>query len=525
MTETSCKGDHGHEYDVVVIGGGSGGLAAAKEAAKHGAKTMCLDFVKPSPAGTTWGLGGTCVNVGCIPKKLMHQAGILGESFSDAREYGWKLASEGHDWGKMVEQIQNHIGSLNFGYRTTLREKNVTYVNAYGRFKDKNTIIATKKNGQEQVITTDKVVIAVGGRPSYPDAPGAKECCITSDDIFSKPEAPGKTLCVGASYISRSRTQRFRARCTTLCVGASYISLETAGFLTALGFDMAVAIRSIPLRGFDQEVAEKIVKYMGEHGTRFLRDSQPTAFEKQEDGKIKVTFENTMFGNTFEETFDTVVCAVGRDAVTEGLDLPAAGVEFNPKNGKIACVDEQTNVDNIYAIGDVLDTRQELTPVAIKAGVRLMRRVFADTPYKEKMNYDLVPTTVFTPLEYGTIGMSEELAVETYGADNVECYVSYFKPLEWTLNHEERKGVPVRGDNACYVKLITNLADDERVVGFHYLGPNAGEVTQGYAVAMKMGATKKDFDETVGIHPTVSEEFTILEITKRSGIDPTKKGC
>ena len=503
MTETSCKGDHGHEYDVVVIGGGSGGLAAAKEAAKHGAKTMCLDFVKPSPAGTTWGLGGTCVNVGCIPKKLMHQAGILGESFSDAREYGWKLASEGHDWGKMVEQIQNHIGSLNFGYRTTLREKNVTYVNAYGRFKDKNTIIATKKNGQEQVITTDKVVIAVGGRPSYPDAPGAKECCITSDDIFSKPEAPGKTLCVGASYIS----------------------LETAGFLTALGFDTAVAIRSIPLRGFDQEVAEKIVKYMGEHGTRFLRDSQPTTFEKQEDGKIKVTFENTMFGNTFEETFDTVVCAVGRDAVTEGLDLPAAGVEFNPKNGKIACVDEQTNVDNIYAIGDVLDTRQELTPVAIKAGVRLMRRVFADTPYKEKMNYDLVPTTVFTPLEYGTIGMSEELAVETYGADNVECYVSYFKPLEWTLNHEEHKGVPVRGDNACYVKLITNLADDERVVGFHYLGPNAGEVTQGYAVAMKMGATKKDFDETVGIHPTVSEEFTILEITKRSGIDPTKKGC
>ena len=159
MTETSCKGDHGHEYDVVVIGGGSGGLAAAKEAAKHGAKTMCLDFVKPSPAGTTWGLGGTCVNVGCIPKKLMHQAGILGESFSDAREYGWKLASEGHDWGKMVEQIQNHIGSLNFGYRTTLREKNVTYVNAYGRFKDKNTIIATKKNGQEQVINILKIMI------------------------------------------------------------------------------------------------------------------------------------------------------------------------------------------------------------------------------------------------------------------------------------------------------------------------------------------------------------------------------
>jgi len=503
MVEMQTKGDHGYDYDVVVIGGGSGGLAAAKEAAKHGAKTACLDFVKPSPAGTTWGLGGTCVNVGCIPKKLMHTAGLLGESFSDAREYGWKLASEGHDWSKMVEQIQNHIGSLNFGYRTTLREKNVTYINAYGKFKDAHTVVATKKNGQEQEITADKIVIAVGGRPSYPDAPGAKECCISSDDIFSLPTPPGKTLCVGASYIS----------------------LETAGFLTALGFETSVAIRSIPLRGFDQEIAEKIVKYMGQTGTRFLRDSQPTKFEKLESGKVKVTFENTMFGNEFEEEFDTVVVAVGRDAVTEGIDLPAAGVEFNPKNGKIPCVDEQTNVPNIYAIGDVLDTRQELTPVAIKAGVRLMRRIYSETPYKEKMSYDLVPTTVFTPLEYGTIGMSEELAVETYGADNVECYVSYFKPLEWTVNHEEHKGVAVRPDNSCFVKLITNLADDERVVGFHYLGPNAGEVTQGYAVAMKMGAKKADFDETVGIHPTVSEEFTILEITKRSGVDPTKRGC
>ena len=497
----ACKGDHEYEYDVVVIGGGSGGLAAAKEAAKLGAKTACLDFVKPSPAGTTWGLGGTCVNAGCIPKKLMHQAGILGEQFSDAREYGWKLESSGHDWEKMVEQVQNHIGSLNFGYRTALREANVTYLNAYGSLKDAHTVVATKKNGTEQVITADKIVIAVGGRPSYPDAPGAKECCITSDDVFSLPKAPGKTLCVGASYIS----------------------LETAGFLTALGFETSVAIRSIPLRGFDQEVAEKIVSYMSTHGTRFLRDSQPTKFEKQEDGKIKVTFENTMFGNTFAESFDTVVCAVGRDAVTEGLNLAAAGVEFNAKNGKIPCVNEQSNVENIYAIGDVLDTRQELTPVAIKAGVRLMRRIYGNG--KDTMNYDLVPTTVFTPLEYGTIGMSEELAVETYGAENIECYISYFKPLEWAVNHEEHNGVAVRSDNACFAKLITNLADDERVVGFHYLGPNAGEITQGYAVAMKMGAKKSDFNETVGIHPTVSEEFTLMEITKRSGVDPSKKGC
>jgi len=492
---------HSYDYDLVVIGGGSGGLAAAKEAAKHGAKVACLDFVKPSPAGTTWGLGGTCVNVGCIPKKLMHQAGILGEAFSDAKEFGWKVKSDGHDWGKMVASIQDHIGSLNFGYRTTLRDKNVEYINAYGSFVDPHTITATKKNGKVQTITADKFVIAVGGRPSYLDVPGAKEHCITSDDVFSLEKAPGKTLCVGASYIS----------------------LETAGFLAALGYDTTVAIRSIPLRGFDVEIAEKIVGYMERHGTTFMRDSQPSAFEKTPEGKIKATITNTVFGSTFEAEFDTVVLAVGRYAVTDGLNLESAGVEVNKKTGKIPCVDEQTNVPHIYAVGDVLDTRQELTPVAIKAGLRLCARLYGGGT--EKMDYNLVPTTVFTPLEYGCIGMSEELAVETYGADNVEVYQSFFKPLEWTVNHEEHNGVAHREDNSCYSKLITNLADNERVVGFHYVGPNAGEVTQGFAVAMKMGATKADFDGTVGIHPTISEEFTQLSVTKRSGVDAAKKGC
>jgi len=411
------------------------------------------------------------------------------------------VTSTGHDWEKMVTAIGDHIGSLNFGYRTALRDNNVTYLNAYGAFVDANTITATKKNGKVETLTSDKFVVAVGGRPSYLDVPGAKECCITSDDIFSKQDAPGKTLCVGASYIS----------------------LETAGFLTALGYDTTVAIRSVPLRGFDLEIAEKIVGHMERHGTTFMRDSQPSGFEKTPDGKIKVTVTNTVFGGSFDAEFDTVVLAVGRYAVTDGMNLAAAGVEFNQKNGKIPCVNEQSNVPNIYAIGDVLDTRQELTPVAIKAGLRLVRRLFGGGT--ETMDYDLVPTTVFTPIEYGCIGMSEELAAETYGAENIEVYQSYFKPLEWTVNHAEHDGVAHREENSCYAKLITNLTDNERVVGFHYVGPNAGEVTQGYAVAMKMGATKSDFDNTVGIHPTVSEEFTLLSITKRSGVDASKSGC
>jgi thioredoxin reductase (NADPH) len=285
--------------------------------------------VKPSPAGTSWGLGGTCVNVGCIPKKLMHQAGILGESFSDAREFGWKLRSDGHDWSKMVNGIQDHIGSLNFGYRTALRDNNVTYINAFGSFIDEHTITATKKNGKVDKITSERFVIAVGGRPSYLDVPGARECCITSDDVFSLPKPPGKTLCVGASYIS----------------------LETAGFLTALGYDTTVAIRSVPLRGFDSEIAEMVVSHMERHGTNFMRDSQPIAFEKAADGQIKVSIKNTVFGSEFAAVFDTVILAVGRMAVTEGLNLATAGVHVNPKNGKIPAVDEVTNVPHIFAIG------------------------------------------------------------------------------------------------------------------------------------------------------------------------------
>jgi thioredoxin reductase (NADPH) len=262
---------------------------------------------------------------------------------------------------------------------------------------------------------------------------------------------------------------------------------------------------------------------MERHGTKFMRDSQPCSFEKSPGGKIAVKVKNTVFGNEFETEFDTVILAVGRHAATDGLNLGAAGVKVNPNNGKIPCLDEVTNVPHIFAVGDVLDTRQELTPVAIKAGINLVNRIFSGVVIK--MNYDLVPTTVFTPIEYGCVGMSEELAVETFGDENVEIYQSYFKPLEWAVNHEEHDGVSHREDNACYAKLITNLADDERVVGFHYVGPNAGEVTQGYAVAMKMGAKKGDFDITVGIHPTISEEFTTLSITKRSGVDATKRGC
>jgi thioredoxin reductase (NADPH) len=461
-----------------------------------------LDFVTPTPQGNAWGLGGTCVNVGCIPKKLMHQAGILGEGMADARSMGWKVGKNvEHDWETLVSSVQDHIGGLNWGYRVALRDASVEYINARGKFVGPHEIECTNRKGTTRTITARRILIAVGGRPSYLGVPGDKECCITSDDVFSLPTSPGKTLIIGGSYIA----------------------LETAGLLTALGLDVTVVVRSIFLRGFDQEVSEQIVKYMENHGTKFIRRAVPTKFEKTEEGKVKATLHNLDMGFDSDSDYDTVMLAVGRQALTKELGLETCGVETVEKNGKIDAPSEQTNVPHIYAIGDVLESRQELTPVAIKAGVLLAKRLYNGGTIS--MEYDTVPTTVFTPLEYGTIGISEEDAVKKYGADNVEVYIQYFKPLEWSTNHEEHEGKPHREDSACMSKLVCNLADDERVVGFHYLGPNAAEVTQGFAVGMKMGATKADFDRTVGIHPSTSETFTTLDVTKRSGKDPKAKGC
>jgi len=216
-----------------VIGGGSGGLACSKKAAQLGKKVAVCDFVKPSPIGTEWKLGGTCVNVGCIPKKLMHQAALLGEGMKDSESYGWAPSERKHDWAQMVQNVQDHIHSLNFGYRSELMENNVKYLNAYASFIDPHTVETVNKKGKKEIITADQFVIATGGRPRYPDIPGARELCITSDDVFSMKAPPGKTLVVGASYVA----------------------LECAGFIHGVGWDTTVMMRSIPLRGFDQQMA------------------------------------------------------------------------------------------------------------------------------------------------------------------------------------------------------------------------------------------------------------------------------
>uniref|UniRef100_A0ABI7XA72 thioredoxin-disulfide reductase (NADPH) n=1 Tax=Felis catus TaxID=9685 RepID=A0ABI7XA72_FELCA len=454
--------DSTYDYDLIVIGGGSGGLACAQEAAILGKKVMVLDFVVPSPQGTSWGLGGTCVNVGCVPKKLMHQAALLGQALNDSRKFGWEYGQQvKHNWETMTEAIQNHISSLNWGHKLSLREKSVDYVNSYGEFVEHHRIKATNRKGQETSYTAAKFVIATGERPRYLGIQGDKEYCITSDDLFSLPYCPGKTLVVGASYVA----------------------LECAGVLTGLGLDVTVMVRSVLLRGFDQEMAERVGSYMEQHGVKFLRKFIPVMvqqLEKGSPGKLKVVAKSTEGPETIEGVYNTVLLAIGRDSCTRKMGLDKIGVKINKKTGKIPVNDvEQTNVPYVYAVGDILEGKLELTPVAIQAGKLLARRLF--------------------------------------GGRLEKVYHTFFWPLEWT--------VAGRDNNTCYAKIICNKFDNYRVIGFHVLGPNAGEVTQGFAAAMKCGLTKQLLDDTIGIHPTCGEVFTTLEITKSSGLDITQKGC
>ncbi|XP_066115950.1 thioredoxin reductase 2, mitochondrial isoform X2 [Saccopteryx bilineata] len=412
------------DYNLLVIGGGSGGLACAKEAAQLGKKVAVLDYVEPSPRGTRWGLGGTCVNVGCIPKKLMHQAALLGGMIRDAPHYGWGVAQQvPHDWKKMAEAVQNHVKSLNWGHRVQLQDRKVKYFNMKGTFANEHVVCGVTKDGKETLLSAEHIVIATGGRPKYPmHIEGALEHGITSDDLFWLKESPGKTLVVGASYVA----------------------LECAGFLTGLGLDTTVMMRSIPLRGFDQQMSSLVTEHMASHGTQFLRGCTPLRVRRLLDNHLQVTWKDLASGREDMDTFNTVLWAVGRVPETSSLNLEKAGVNTNPESKKIL-VDarEATSVPHIYAIGDTAEGRPELTPTAIMAGRLLAQRLYGQSSVL--MDYDNVPTTVFTPLEYGCVGLSEEEAVARHGEDYVEVYHAYYKPLEFTVTE--------RDASQCYIKM------------------------------------------------------------------------
>ncbi|MES1909557.1 MAG: hypothetical protein MHM6MM_002274 [Cercozoa sp. M6MM] len=471
------------EYDLAVIGGGSGGMACAKEAAALGAKVALFDYVAPSPHGSKWGIGGTCVNVGCVPKKIMHYAALLGHSQKHMQSLGWEVSKTGHNWSHLVQQVQSHVAKLSFSYGAALSRAGVKVYNEHAKLH------ADGVESDQGLVRAKNVLVAVGGRPYVPpedEVPGARELALTSDDIFSLKTEPGRTLVVGAGYIA----------------------LECAGFLQTFGHETTVAVRSQPLRGFDRQCADKVVQHMQQGGVQFVNEL-PAALHRVDAGDaIRVEW-----GDGRTDEYDTVVYATGRRPSTESMQLEAQGVDT--LDGKVLVDDLDRSVSNnkVFAVGDCAFSRPELTPAAVRAGELLARRLFGDSDVP--MDYDKVPTAVFTPVEYGCVGLSEEDAVVKYGEDNVEVYMWEFTTLEHQAAGEEATN--------CLSKLVCHLprpdapASEQTILGAHFVGPNAGEQIQHLALAVKLGVSKSEIDQLVGVHPTDAESFVDLTVTRRSG--------
>ncbi|XP_075218140.1 thioredoxin reductase 1, cytoplasmic-like isoform X1 [Lycorma delicatula] len=510
--------NNGDYFNLIVIGGGSAGLACAKEAAKYNKSVIVLDYTVPSPRGTSWGVGGTCVNAGCIPKKLFHQASLLKKYLHDMEFYGWEMNNNidkiKNSWSSLIENVGNYISSLRWKIRRDLNLMNIKLLQAIGTFIDHNTVnakIITGKLEYDQklkfknvTIRGENILIAVGTRPTFPKKPvGISKYCITSDDLFYLEQPPGKTAVIGAGYIG----------------------LECAGFLNGLGFPVKVITRSVLLRNFDQDMVNLVKQYMIKDGITFCTKCEvinvvPTNSSEQlkydKTGYI-VTWRDER-GREYRDFFNTILCATGRLPFIDNLNLRKAGVNYDNTTGKIYTANEKTSVQNIFAAGDVISGKPELTSVAVQAGNLLAKRLFGNLPVR--MDYYFIPTTVFTPLEYGCVGYSEDNAIEKYGEEFVEVYHGYYYPLEWEMPRADGGG-----DNSlCYIKVIS-LKRSDKIIGVHFTGPHAGDVIQGFAVAVKNGLTVRQLQNSVGIHPTIAEEFTRISITKRSGLSPRQLSC
>lgn len=482
------------DYDLIVIGGGSAGLACAKEANALGAQVLCVDYVKPTPKGNSWGIGGACVNVGCIPKKIMHEAALLGEALHDATSYGWDIPNEENitiNWNNMITEIQNQIKSTNWVIKVELRTKNIKYINGKASFLDKHTIEVKINNAAKQQYRGRFIVIAIGLRPVYPNIPGAQEFGITSDDLFSLDRPPGKTLIVGAGYIS----------------------MECAGFLRSFGFDVTIMVREQVLRNFDRQMVDIIMESLKERGIKFMIAYKPLAVEQLPNGSLQVKYIKVKEGKEETQIFDTVIWAIGRKGLLEDLNVKIIKLKVQDD---LIIVDEKecTNIENVYAVGDITKDRPQLTPVAIMAGRLLAQRLF--TSSKQIMNYENVASTLFTPLEYSFVGLNEEVAIAKYGADNLEIYHSYYNPLEFSL--------PKKVIDFCYIKIIAERQGRQKVLGIHFMGPNAGNVMQGFSVALNCGLTVEILFNTLAVNVTVAQELMRAFVTKRSGLDPTYMG-
>ncbi|MES1947557.1 glutathione-disulfide reductase [Salinisphaera sp. C84B14] len=443
-------------FDLVVIGGGSGGMATARRAASYGRKVALIERGR---------LGGTCVNVGCVPKKVMWHAAEFAQHAGDAAHYGFATSVPEHDWAKLVDNRETYIKRLNGIYARNLDKDEVEFIAGDARFIGERRIAVG-----ERELDADHVVIATGGKPHWPEIPGAA-LGTDSDGFFTWRERPNSVAIVGSGYIA----------------------VELAGVLNALGSDVKLLLRKDHvIKGFDSMLGDTLIERMKEAGID-VQMHRSTAELSEAGEQIRVDFED---GDSV--TVDKLIWAIGRLPNTDNLDIEASGVAL-ASDGTIV-VDEwqDTSIDGVHALGDVTGAI-ELTPVAIAAGRRLSDRLFGGQPDR-KLDYHNIPTVVFTHPPIGSVGLSEADARAQYGDDAVKIYTSHYVALyHGVLEHK------IPSD----MKLVC-VGAEEKIVGAHVIGDGADEMLQGFAVAVKMGATKKDFDDTVAIHPTSAEEFVTM---------------
>lgn len=446
-------------YDYLAIGGGSGGIASINRAASYSKKCAIVEAKH---------LGGTCVNVGCVPKKVMWYGANIAEAiYKYAPDYGFDIDVKGFEFATLVKNRTAYIDRIHTSYNNVLTKNGVDVITGYAKFVNKNTV---EVNGEN--ISADHILIAVGGTPARPDIPGA-EYGIDSDGVFELQILPKRVAIVGAGYIA----------------------VEIAGVFNALGSETHLFVRKDrPLRQFDGDIVDVLTKVMADDGLTLHTHATPKEVIKNLDDSITLVLED---GRT--QTVDALIWAIGRKPLTQDLGLDNAGVLTNTQGKIMTDKFQNTNVSGIYAVGDVIENGIELTPVAVAAGRRLSERLFNKKP-DEHLDYTLVPTVVFSHPPIGTIGLSEDAAKEQFGDDNVKVYQSNFTPMYSAItNHRQ----------PCRMKLIC-AGNDEKIVGLHGIGFGVDEMIQGFAVAIKMGATKADFDNTVAIHPTGAEEFVTM---------------
>ncbi|APZ44357.1 glutathione-disulfide reductase [Acidihalobacter ferrooxydans] len=446
-----------HSFDLIAIGAGSGGLSVAERAAAYGKRCAVVESRR---------LGGTCVNVGCVPKKVMWFGAQLAHALADARDYGFDVTRGDFDWNTLKTKRDAYVSGINAWYHTYLADSDIAVLSGHARFVDAHTL---EVGGQ--TYTAEHIVIATGGEPVWPDIPGA-ELGITSDGFFELDTLPRRTAVVGAGYIA----------------------VELAGVLNALGSDVSLFLRGDHLlRRFDSLLREHLTEAMLEDGIDILSRTQVAQVRRAADGTLGLFCEQGRESGGF----DAVIWAIGRQPSVAGLNLEATGVVTDAAGYVVADAYQNTNIEGVYALGDVTG-RAELTPVAIAAGRRLADRLFGGQPERH-LSYENIPTVVFSHPPIGTVGLTEDEAREIHGSA-VKTYQTSFTPMYHAATERKVKTA---------VKLVT-VGAKEKVLGVHIIGQGADEMLQGFAVALRMGATKRDLDDTVAIHPTSAEELVTL---------------